>query len=308
MAYLHLHINKWLFVSAALACWPACKKQSSSTTGSAYAVDPSNFSVPNDLQACTKKGPPYVFKNGVCYNPTIVAQQQATCAQDATQTWNTATMTCVPLLQFESTNCLEQGIGYVWGNQDCYSPTEEQPTACKDLTQDWDGNTCVASNTTPNYYRFCISHSLATDARTTVQILEKTVAATTCQASFSSLYTLRTLDLSNQNITNIIPLVGFSALTTLNLSSNQITNGAALTYLFNLTNLNISNNQLPSFQFLEELPLLQTLRVQNNPASDYQYLFGLSHLTFVDITAKAVSSTLCTPGITAPAFISICSD
>ncbi len=282
----------------------SCKKQAA--LGNAYSLDAKNAAVQDRLQACTQKGAGYVFQNEVCYNPEIAVQQEAACKTDTKKAWDAGTMACVPKLQLAKVNCLLQGVGFVWGNQECYLPTEEKPGVCKDENQAWDGVACVDATSQPNYYRYCISHSLSAAGKKTVTVLESVVGKSTCQDSFTALAALTSLDLSGKGIVEIAPLFGFSALTAINLSNNQLSDGAVLTYLSGLKTLNISNNRFGSFSFLQGLTGLESLGIQKNPAKDYQYLFHLPSLQTVDVPVGGVPNGLCAMGVISPAFVSLC--
>ncbi len=305
MAFSLSRINSIISVGFFLILGLSCKKNPSSTTGSAFYLDQSNSAIKSRLQTCLAKGPNYVFQHEICYDPAVVEKKKTDCAKDNTQAWDNATMACVNKLALDRENCLTQGTGYFWGNDECYAPTEEKPTQC-DADLQWDGLTCVEAKKIRNYYRFCISHALSIEAKNTVKAIEKAIGQSTCQTSFTALSTTQKLDLSNQNLVNIVPLIGLTSLTDLNLSHNQISDPSAITYLTTLQSLDVSNNELQSTQFIRILTQLQTLHIQNNPAKDYQYLFGLPALTSIDISAQNFPKTLCMPGILSPAFQALC--
>lgn len=305
MGFSLSRINSIARVGFFLMLGLSCKKSPSSTTGSAFSLDQSNVAIKSRLESCLAQGSNYVFQNEICYDPAVIKKQKADCSRDNTQTWDDASMACVNKMALSRENCLNQGTGYFWGNDECYAPTEEKPTPC-DANLQWDGLTCVEATKIRNYYRFCISHALSIEAKNTVQAIEKAVGQSTCQTSFTLLSTTKKLDLSNQNLVNIVPLVGLTSLIELNLSHNQISDPSSLTYLTALQSLDVSNNQLQSTNFIRILTQLQTLHIQNNPAKDYQYLFGLSALTSIDISPQDFPKSRCIPGIASPAFQALC--
>lgn len=305
MGFSLLRINSLAWIGFFLMLGLSCKKSPSSTKGAAFSLDQSNSAIKSRLQNCLTQGSKYVFQNEICYDPVLVEKEKMDCAKDNTQSWDDVTMACVSKLTLDRENCLIRGTGYFWGNDECYAPTEEKPTKC-DADLHWDGLTCVEATKIRNYYRFCISHSLSLEVKNTVQAIEKAIGQSTCQTSFTALSTTKKLDLSNQNLVNIVPLVGLTSLTDLNLSHNQISDPSSITYLATLQSLDVSNNKLQSTQFIRILTQLQTLHIQNNPAKDYQYLFGLSALTSIDISTQNFPKKLCIPGIASPAFQALC--
>jgi len=78
----------------------------------------------------------------------------------------------------------------------------------------------------------------------------------------------KTMDLSDNRITDISPLFGLSQLEELNLSDNQIQNIDTLSNLTNLKTVNLSNNQI----------------------EDISPLFELEFLTYVDLTGNEVDA------------------
>ena len=81
--------------------------------------------------------------------------------------------------------------------------------------------------------------------------------------------TLKVLDLSGQNITDISFLADGVNLEELDLSNNEITDISVLAKLTKLRKLNISNNAIEDINILLVLPELEEVDISNNPIKDY---------------------------------------
>ena len=81
--------------------------------------------------------------------------------------------------------------------------------------------------------------------------------------------TLKVLDLSGQNITDISFLADGVNLEELDLSNNGITDISVLAKLTKLRKLNISNNAIEDINILLALPELEEVDISNNPIKDY---------------------------------------
>jgi hypothetical protein len=281
----------------------ACKNKNSATNP-AYTLTPKNATVPNNYQLCLAKGPGYVFQDEVCYNPAVVAQQQAACAKTPGMIWASETLACVGNQAFQQYQCASQTRDGVFLNGACYGPTQEQPKDC--TPQHWDGIQCVPPTTARNYYRSCISPLLGPNGQQLVQALEALVETTTCQASYLALSAVTSLSLPSKGLVDISPLVGLNAVTNLDLSNNEIADLTALTYLPKLTQLNLSNNKITSFQYLQNLQNLTSLQVAGNSATNYQFLGNLPNLQTLDIAATVASSMCSKSGVTTPAILAAC--
>lgn len=104
-----------------------------------------------------------------------------------------------------------------------------------------------------------------------------------------NLTNLRSIDLSNNKISNIRFLEKLTHLTSLNLSNSKISNWRTLEKLTNLTFLNVSKNQIRDTQFLEKLNALTSLDLSNTQISDCQSLGKLTSLTTLKISYNQIS-------------------
>jgi internalin A len=91
--------------------------------------------------------------------------------------------------------------------------------------------------------------------------------------------------LVNMGLTSadIAPLGQITTLQSLNLNQNQLTDLSALEGLTGLTYLSLSDNQLKDISALSKLTGLKTLYLDNNPITDFTPLYGLSNLTLLSL-------------------------
>jgi Leucine-rich repeat (LRR) protein len=94
---------------------------------------------------------------------------------------------------------------------------------------------------------------------------------------------LTTLDLWDNQITDLKPLEKLINLTTLYLGDNQITDLKPLEKLTNLTWLNLWDNQITDLKPLEKLTNLTTLGLWGNQITDLKPLEKLTNLTWLDL-------------------------
>ena len=118
-------------------------------------------------------------------------------------------------------------------------------------------------------------------------------------SSLSGLTTLTTLHLNNNGgLSDLLPLAGLINLTTLNLHNNEIESISSLSGLTSLTTLNLHNNEIESISSLSGLTTLTTLHLNNNDISDISSLSGLTSLTTLDLNTNVLSGLLPLAGLT----------
>ena len=110
-------------------------------------------------------------------------------------------------------------------------------------------------------------------------------------SALDDLTALHTLDLSNNSITYISALTDLTALETLDLSNNHISNIGALAGLTGLQTLDLSNNAVNNLSVLEYLANLQTLDLHDNDyLDDISPLASLTNLTSVNVASYWLSN------------------
>ena len=113
---------------------------------------------------------------------------------------------------------------------------------------------------------------LSPEAKRTVEVLLQKAENTECDAANQKLSSLTTLDLNNNQISDIKPLESLTNLTWLDLDNNQISDIKPLQSLTNLTWLSLRNNQISDIKPLESLTNLTVLVLSNNKISDIKPL------------------------------------
>lgn len=88
------------------------------------------------------------------------------------------------------------------------------------------------------------------------------------------------LEMSNNNITNINPLIKYKNVKTLNLSINKINNIGPVTQLPNLSTLNAQKNSINTIDCLNTLENLKNVNLSNNKISDHHLVNVANFSTF----------------------------
>ena len=113
--------------------------------------------------------------------------------------------------------------------------------------------------------------------------------------SLSALTNLTALDLGRNQITDITPLSALTNLTSLSLRNNQITDITGLSALINLTTLNLYHNldlyknQITELTGLSALTNLTVLLLAENQITDITPLSALTNLTVLDLRDNQIT-------------------
>eukprot|EP01051_Picozoa_sp_SAG22_P007594 SAG22_NODE_540_length_9301_cov_422.312758_2_plen_202_part_00 len=97
---------------------------------------------------------------------------------------------------------------------------------------------------------------------------------------------LTTLNLRDNQITDIAPLSALTSLTELVLINNQITDLAPMSALTSLDTLDLSHNQITDLAPLSALNSLRTLILSSNQITDIAPLAALTSLTYLDLNSQ----------------------
>ena len=106
---------------------------------------------------------------------------------------------------------------------------------------------------------------------------------------FDGFTSLKTLNLSDNSISDISPLGNLTTLLSLSLIDNSISNIAALRNLTKLGHLNISNNSISSISALRNLTKLKDLSMAGNSISDIAALSKLTALKELNLSDNSIS-------------------
>ena len=106
---------------------------------------------------------------------------------------------------------------------------------------------------------------------------------------FYGFTSLKTLNLSDNSISDISPLGNLTTLLSLSLIDNSISNIAALRNLTKLGHLNISNNSISSISALRNLTKLKDLSMAGNSISDISALSKLTALKELNLSDNSIS-------------------
>ncbi|HEM1567972.1 TPA: class 1 internalin InlC2, partial [Listeria monocytogenes] len=108
-------------------------------------------------------------------------------------------------------------------------------------------------------------------------------------SAIAGLQSIKTLDLTSTQITDVTPLAGLSNLQVLYLDLNQITDISPLAGLTNLQYLSIGNTQVSDLTPLANLSKLTNLRADDNKISDISPLASLPNLIEVHLKDNQIS-------------------
>ncbi|MDV2684335.1 CotH kinase family protein [Alkalihalophilus lindianensis] len=100
---------------------------------------------------------------------------------------------------------------------------------------------------------------------------------------------ITSLDLSNSTIKSLRGIEKFAYVNTLDVSNNHIENIEPLLRLRRLVHLNITNNEVKSIDGIEQLGALESLSAAENRVSDTQSLKRLSRLLTLDLADNQIS-------------------
>ena len=100
---------------------------------------------------------------------------------------------------------------------------------------------------------------------------------------------LTTLDLVNNQITDLSPLANLTSLTSLRLNFNQITDISPLVNLTNLQKLNVGSNQITDISSVAGLVNLTDFRAHDNRITDITALSELTKLTGLNLSSNLIT-------------------
>jgi internalin A len=112
--------------------------------------------------------------------------------------------------------------------------------------------------------------SLPQETRRTVEALLNVAETQNCSQANQTLTKLTSLDLGENEISDIKPLSNLTKLTSLSLWGNQISDIKPLSNLTNLTSLHLSGNQISDIKPLSNLTNLTFLGLAKNPLTSKQ--------------------------------------
>lgn len=105
----------------------------------------------------------------------------------------------------------------------------------------------------------------------------------------SRLTSLRTLDLSGTNITDLGPVRNLTELTHLNLARTPVTDISSLRYSDKIQDLDLSNTQVSDLTVVEKMNHLHQLRLNGTPIRDLSVLSTLHELEVLDLSNAELS-------------------
>jgi len=167
-------------------------------------------------------------------------------------------------------------------------------TCCAILALSGNGLSAKAAETRSGNSRRTFAHwcrqkaSLSPEAKRTVEVLLKEAGTTECDAAARELSSLTTLDLDNNQISDIKPLESLTNLIVLSLENNKISDIKPLASLTNLISIGLENNQISDIKPLASLTKLTVLNLGDNKISDIKPLASLTNLTWLELDKNQI--------------------
>jgi internalin A len=140
--------------------------------------------------------------------------------------------------------------------------------------------------------------SVPAATRRTIDVLLQEAGTKNCALADRQLRSLTELDLSINQIVDVLPLAVLTNLTKLDLNSNQIVDVKPLAGLTNLTFLSLHSNQIVDLKPLAGLTNLTALYLFSNQVVDVQPLAGLTNLTILGLISNRVVDVQPLAGLT----------
>jgi internalin A len=135
--------------------------------------------------------------------------------------------------------------------------------------------------------------SLPQETKRTVEALLNVAETRNCSQANQTLTKLTSLDLGENEISDIKPLSNLTKLTSLELWGNKISDIKPLSNLTNLTDLYLWENKISDIKPLSNLTKLTTLYLRENKISDIKPLSNLTNLTYLDLAKNPLTSKQC---------------
>lgn len=126
------------------------------------------------------------------------------------------------------------------------------------------------------FLKLCKNNGNPKEVSVTIEALKKVANSTDCDKANEYFSKTVEINLSGNNISNILPLTGFKILTVLDLSNNQIASIEGLSKLRNLIKLNLEKNKIKEIGELVHLANLEDINLTNNLISSIYSLKNLS--------------------------------
>lgn len=135
--------------------------------------------------------------------------------------------------------------------------------------------------------------SVPVSTRHTINVLLQKSGTNSCKLADFKLRSLWSLDLSNQNISDLKPLASLIQLRSLDLNSNRIVNLKSLSSLINLTHLSLNDNQIIDVSPLSGLYSMSELNLDDNKIIDVKPLTGLTRLHSLRLYSNPINTKTC---------------
>ncbi len=137
-------------------------------------------------------------------------------------------------------------------------------------------------------YQVAIRRIVSCMARKYVDLDLSNISLQKIPPDIAECHWLQTLNVSNNQISDLIPISSLTSLQTLNLNSNQISNLEPLGQLASLQTLDLSTNQISDLKPLGQLALLKTLDASKNQISDLIPISSLTSMQTLNLNSNQI--------------------
>lgn len=251
--------------------------------------------------------------NGICVGPTTIESSREACVKQEADgyIWDPEKNRCLSPDAQSCENggdfwthddrcitpsekaCIDRQDGSIWQDSTCKSAEEVN---CKKQGSDfvWKEISGVPQCTRKSFLEYCLDSEAGSATESinhTVRVLRSTSGTSniSCEEAHNQLVFKKSLDLRNQNLSNLAPIAKFTNLSVLALQSNKINDISFLEGLYKLTRLDLTSNKISDLNPLKNLGFLQDLYLSFNEISDLTPLAGMESLTSLYLSKNKIT-------------------
>ena len=191
----------------------------------------------------------------------------------------------------EEYRCLQRTDGSKFQSGRCLGPNE---LACleRGFQRKWipDGQDDSGRCERKSFLEICGDRDAPGDVIQVLKVLKVAVGQQDCKEAESVLSTIGSLNLDNNQLTTLMPLVGFTNIKSMSLQNNKLQDLTVLNELTQITVLYLAGNDINSLSGIESLVNLKSLYLAENRIYDLKPLGNLPRLEALYLNRNQISS------------------